>query len=72
LAQGLERLITKRVDSRADGQGVPDQHMQALDPGRHSTGRDASDLGDVTQLTTTAQVVLMGRDIGRGQLSVAA
>jgi hypothetical protein len=72
VTKGIERLITKRVDSRADGQGVPDQHMKTLHPGGHSAGRDALDLGDVAKLTTTAKVVLMGADISRSQLGITA
>src|SRR5665648_53216 len=46
--------------------------MQALDPGGHSAGRDAIDLGGLTKLTTAAQVVLMSSEVSRGQLGIAA
>ena len=36
--QQLQRLVAERVDARADGQLVRDQHVQALDPLGHAAG----------------------------------
>jgi hypothetical protein len=52
LAESRKRLIPQRVHTRTDRQGVADQHMQALDPGGHSTSGDAIDLDDIGELAT--------------------
>ena len=52
-----ERLVAERVDPGPGGERVGDEHVQALDPGRHAAGGDARDLGHVAELGAAREVV---------------
>src|SRR5690606_4651874 len=70
VADALERLVPERIDARPDGQGVRDEHVQALDAIRHAAGTDALDLGHLAELGAAAQVVLVGGAVGGGEVGV--
>ena len=53
----VERLVAEGVDPGPGAERVRDEHVQALDPGRHAAGRDPGDLGDVTELGAALEVV---------------
>ena len=66
----LERLVAERVDPGPGGERVGDQHVQALDPGRHAAGGDPGDLGHVAELGAALEVVEVRRGVPLAQLGV--
>ena len=50
-----QRLVAERVDARAGGQRMRDEHVQALHPVRHAARADAVDLGDAPELLAPAR-----------------
>src|SRR5690606_33566378 len=69
-AQQLQRLVAQGVDPGPRGQRVPDEDVQALDPVRHSTGRDPLDLRHLAELGPVGEVGLVRPAVGRHQLRV--